>query len=103
AFRQQEIAKHDARRLEAINKIEHLRNDFEAIADIEWGGNDPRVIAESRAEHLPEVALFGLGGDSRRRAGTLTVDHHYRGFYHRRHAQAFAHQGKTAAGGCTHS
>src|SRR5438128_134763 len=103
AFRQQQIAKHHTGALEAVDDVEYFRDEPEAIPNVERSSNDPGIIAEGSAEHLPKVALLGLGGNSRGRAGPLAVDDHHWGFDHGRHAEAFAHQGKTAARGGTHS
>src|ERR1700687_2511413 len=91
AFRQQQIAKHEPWTLEAVSNIKYLGNKLEAVSDVERSSDHPRIIAKGGAEHLPEVALLGFGGDTRRRAGSLAVDDHHRGFDHRGHAQSLAH------------
>ena len=88
--------------MEAVGKIENLGNDFEAISNIERGGNDTRIIAEGSAQHLPEIALLRLGRDARGRASPLTVNYDDRSFHHGGHAEAFTHQGEAAAGSGTH-
>ena len=88
--------------MEAVGKIENLGNDFEAISNIERGGNDTRIVAEGSAQHLPEIALLCLGRDSRGRASPLTINHYHRCFHHGGHAEAFTHQGEAAAGSGTH-
>ena len=65
-------------------------------------GDDPRIVAVAGAQHLPEVALLGLGGNPGGRTGALHVDHHDRSLHHGRHAEAFGHQGEAAAGGGAH-
>jgi hypothetical protein len=82
AFRQQEIAEHNAGALESIRNIENLRDDFEAVSDIEWCGQHPGIIAERSAQHLPEIALIGLGGYACGWTGPLAVDYHHRSFHH---------------------
>src|SRR5712691_9432324 len=96
-FRQQQIAKHQTRTLEPVGKVEDLGDKLEAIANVQRSRDDSRIIAKSRAEHLPKVALLGLGGNARGRAGSLAVDNHHRGFNHGGHAQALTHQSKSAA------
>src|SRR5882672_5263382 len=64
AFRQQQIAKHKTRALEAIGDIEYFGDELEAIADVQRSGHHSRIVSKSGAEHLPEVALLGLGGDA---------------------------------------
>src|SRR5271165_3262690 len=59
-FGKQQIAQHDSRTLEAVSNIEYFRDQLEAVADVERSGNDPRVVAEGRAQHLPQIALLGL-------------------------------------------
>src|SRR5882672_4336849 len=103
AFRQEQIAKHETRTLEAISDIENFGNELEAIADVQRSGHHSRIVAKSGAEHLPQVALLGFGGNAGGRASTLTIDDDHRGFDHGGHAEAFAHQSEAAAGGCAHS
>ena len=81
-FREQQIAKHDTGALEAVDDVEYLGDDLEAIADVKRGGDHSGVITKSGPEHLPEVALLGFGGNTRGRAGPLAVDHYHRGFGH---------------------
>ena len=76
AFRQQQIAKHDAGTLEAVGDVEDFRDEGEAVANIKRSGDDPGIIAKGGAQHLPEIALLGLGGNSGGRARTLAVNHH---------------------------
>src|SRR5439155_8517658 len=102
AFRQQQIAEHNTGALKAVGEIENLGNDFEAISNIERGGNDTRIIAEGSAQHLPEIALLRLSRDARGRASPLTVNYDDRSFHHGGHAEAFTHQGEAAAGSGTH-
>src|SRR5271163_4607227 len=42
----QQIAKHNPRTLKPIGNIEYLRNQREAVADIERRRNHPRIIAK---------------------------------------------------------
>src|SRR6185437_8718478 len=76
AFSQQQIAEHDSRALELVRYVEDFGNELEAVGDIEWCGDDSGVIAKGRPQHLPEIALFGLGGNAGGRTRTLAVDHH---------------------------
>ena len=64
--------------------------------------DDARVIALAGAEHLPQVALLGLGRHAGGRAGALHVDADHRDFHHRRHAERLGHQREAAAGGGAH-
>ena len=77
-------------------------NDFETIENVGRGGDDPRVVAVPGAQHLPEVALLGFGGNSGRWAGALDVNHDNRRLDHGRHPEAFGHQRKAASGGGAH-
>src|SRR5882762_3298218 len=97
ALGKQEIAKHQTGALEPVGKVEDLGDKLEAIADVQRRCDYSRIIAKSRPEHLPEVALLGLRGNACGRAGSLAVDNHHRSFDHRGHAQALAHQGESAA------
>src|SRR5882762_10702623 len=80
ALGKQKIAKHQTRALEPVGKVEDLGDKLEAIADVQRSCDHSRIIAKRRAEHLPEVALLGFGGNARGRARSLTVDNHHRGF-----------------------
>src|SRR2546430_12776631 len=51
-----------------------LRYEVEAVADAGGRGDDAGIIALPTAEHLPQVALFGLGGNAGRGSGALHVD-----------------------------
>ena len=64
--------------------------------------SDSRIVAESSAQHLPEIALLGLGGNAGGWAGPLAVDDYHGSFHHGGEAEALAHQGKAAAGGGAH-
>ena len=74
----------------------------EAVADVERRGDDARIVAEGRAQHLPQIALLGLGGHAGGRAGALAVDDHDGNLRLRREAEALGHQRKAAAGGRAH-
>src|SRR5437879_11039944 len=87
AFRQQEVAQHEARTLETVGKVEDFGDHREAIADVQRSSNHSRIIAKSGTQHLPQVALLGFRGNTRGRARSLAVDHHYWSFDHRGHAQ----------------
>src|SRR5207248_1467556 len=63
ALRQQQIAKYYARALKSIRDIEDLRDNLEAIPNIERGGDNARIVSESSAQHLPKIALLSFGGD----------------------------------------
>src|SRR5713226_5913042 len=97
AFRQQQIAKHQTWALEPVSKIEYLRDELEAIADVKRSRNHSRIVAKSGAEHLPQVALLGLGGNASGRARTLAVDDDHRGFDHGGHTESLAHQSEAAS------
>src|SRR5262249_33604385 len=92
ALGKKQIAKHQPRALKAIHNIEHLRNQLEAVSDVQRRSNNTRIIAKSRTQHLPKIALLSLGGNSRGRSRALAIDDHDRSFDHGRHAQALAHQ-----------
>ncbi len=64
--------------------------------------DDPRIVAEAGAQHLPQIALLGLGRDTGGWPGALDVDAHHRRFHHRRSPSAFGHQRKAATGGGAH-
>ena len=97
AFGQQEIAEHDSWTLEAVGDVEDLGNDLEAVSNVERSADHSRIIAESCAEHLPQIALLGLCGNARRRSCALAVNHHHRSLHHRGHTEPFAHQRESAA------
>src|SRR5258708_6995159 len=97
AFREQQIAKHQPRALKLVRDVENLWDKFEAVSDVQRSRNHSGIIAKSSAEHLPKVALLGLGRDSCGRARSLAVNDHYWGFDHGGHAQTFAHHGEAAA------
>src|SRR6267378_4210283 len=92
AFRQQQIAEYETRTLKAIGDVENLRYELEAIADVQRSGHHTRVVTKSGAEHLPQVALLGLGGHAGGWAGTLAIDDHHRSFDHGGHAESLAHE-----------
>src|SRR5580704_15292262 len=91
SFRKQQIAEHNARTLEAIGNVEDFRDELEAVGDVERRGDDSRIVSKRGAEHLPQIALLGLGGNSGGRAGTLAIDNDNRDFRLRRQAKALAH------------
>ena len=64
--------------------------------------DDARVVALPGAQHLPQVALLGLGRHARGRAGALDVDADDRDLHHRRRAQRLGHEREAAAGGGAH-
>ena len=66
-FGQEKIAQHDPRTLEAISYIEDLRNQFEAVSDVERRRDDSGVVAEGRTQHLPQITLLSLRGNARGR------------------------------------
>ena len=92
AFRQQQVAKHQPRALEAVDEVEHFGNQLEAVGDVQRRGNRARIISECRAEHLPQVALLGFRRNARRWPRALTINDHDGSFDHRGHPQALAHQ-----------
>src|SRR5712691_2290055 len=102
AFRQQQIAKHQARALEPVGEVENLRDELEAIADVQRSSNHSGIVTKCGAQHLPQVALLGLGGNAGGWTGSLAVDDDHRSFDHGGHAKAFAHQGEAPARRCTH-
>src|SRR6185312_6704460 len=74
AFGEEQVAEDDSGALEAVDDVEDLGNQLEAVGDVERRGDDAGVVAKGRAQHLPEIALLGLGGDAGGRAGALAVD-----------------------------
>src|ERR1700745_1986445 len=102
AFRQQQIAKHDARALKPVRDIENLGDDLETISNIERGGDHTGIVSEGSAQNLPKIALLGLGWNTRGRTRTLAVDDHHWSLHHRREPETFAHQSKAAARGGAH-
>src|SRR5215470_8921198 len=70
AFGQQQIAEHQSWALESVDDVEHLWDELEAIGDIHWSRDHSGIVPESGAKHLPEVALFRLGGNPRRGTGS---------------------------------
>ena len=88
AFGEQQIAEDEAGNLEFVDDVEDFRDQREAVADVERGGNDAGIVAEGCAEHLPEVALFGFGGDAGGRARALAVDDDDGNFGHGGEAEA---------------
>src|ERR1700743_910142 len=53
-FGQQQIAEDDSRTLEAVGYVENLGDHLETVCNVQWCADDPGVIAEGRAQHLPE-------------------------------------------------
>ncbi len=98
----QQVAKHDAGTLEAFGDVEDFRDEGEAVANIERSGNDPGVVAKRCAQHLPQIALLGLGGDAGGWAGALAVNHDHGNLGLGGEAEGLAHQGKAASGGSAH-
>src|SRR6266568_5389325 len=98
SFGEQEVAENDARALQTVGDVEHLRNELEAIGDIEWRSNDARIISKGRAQHLPQVPLLCFGWNSCRRTCALAVDDDDGNLHHRGKTKPLAHQGKPAAG-----
>ncbi len=95
-------AEDDAGTLEAVGEVEDLGHEGEAVGDVEGGGDDAGVVAEGCAEHLPEVALLGLGGNAGGGAGALAVDDDDGNLGLGGEAEAFGHEGEAAAGGRAH-
>ena len=65
-------------------------------------GDDAGIVAEGRAEHLPQVALLGFGGHAGGRARALAVDDDDGNLRHGGEAEGFGHEGESAAGGGAH-
>src|SRR6185295_3781877 len=63
ALRKQQVAEDDSRTLETIREVVHFGNDLEAIENVGGRGDESWKIAESCAEHLPQIALFRFGGN----------------------------------------
>ncbi len=61
------------------------------------GGDDAGVVAEGSAQHLPEIALLGFGGDTGGGTCALAVDDYYGDFGLRGEAEALAHEGEATA------
>ncbi len=101
-FREQQVGEHDPGALEPVRQIEHLGNDLEAVHDVDGRGDGARIIAVAGAEHLPEIALLGLGGHAGGWSGALHVDHHHWGLDHGGHAETFGHEREAAARGGAH-
>ena len=64
--------------------------------------DEARVVALARTQHLPQVALLGLGRDAGGRAGALHVDADDRHLHHGRGAERLGHQREAAARGRAH-
>src|SRR2546430_13195455 len=79
-----------------------LRYEVEAVADAGGRGDDAGIIALPTAEHLPQVALFGLGGNAGRGSGALHVDADDRDLHHRRRSERLRHERESAAGSGAH-
>src|SRR5262249_41000111 len=90
------------RTLEAIGYIEDFGNDLEAVSNVKWSADDTRIVAESCAKHLPQIALLGLCRNARGGSRALAIDHYDWSLHHRRHAEPFAHEGEPATRGCAH-
>ena len=90
AFGEEEVAEDDAGALEAVDDVEDFGDELEAVGDVERSGDDAGVVAEGCAEHLPEVALLGFGGDAGGWAGALAVDDDDGDFGLRGEAEGFA-------------
>ena len=102
AFRQQQIRQNDSRTLEPVGEVMHFGNKLEAIENIRGRRDDFGEIAESRAKHLPQIALFGFRRHARRWAGALNINDHNRRLHHRGHAEALGHESESAAGRRAH-
>ena len=102
AFGQQQVGEDDARTLELVDQVEELRDDLEAIDDVGRRDDDPRVVSLAGAQHLPEIALFGLGGHTRGRSCPLHVDADDGDLHHGRRAEGLAHERKPATRGRAH-
>ncbi len=83
-------------------RLNSSRHGLEAIGNRRRRDDDARIIALSRAQHLPEIALLGFGRHSGGRPGALHVDADQRNFHHGRGAETLGHQRKAAARGRAH-
>ena len=75
---------------------------MEAVADARRRRDDAGIVALPGAEHLPEIALLGLGGYAGCGSGPLHVDADDRNFHHRCRAQRLRHQRESTARGGAH-
>ena len=75
---------------------------MEAVADARRRRDDAGIVALPGAEHLPEVALLGLGGYAGGGPGALHVDADHRDLHHRRRAERLRHERESTARGGAH-
>ena len=102
ALGNQQVGYHDTRALEPVGQVEELRHGVEGVQSIEGSGDQALIVALAGSEHLPQIALLGLGRHAGGRAGTHHVDVDDRDFHHACRADGLCHQGEAAAGGGTH-
>ena len=102
AFGDEQVGQDQAGALVFVAEVEQLRDRLKQIELARRRDDDARIIALPGAEHLPEIALLGLGGHAGGRAGALHIDADDRRFNHARHADGLRHQGKAAAAGRAH-
>ena len=102
SFGDEQVGQDQAGALVFVAEVEQLRNRLEQIELARRGDDERGIIALARAEHLPEIALLGLGRHARGRAGALHIHANDRRFDHARHADGLGHQGKAAAAGRAH-
>ena len=90
------------RALGPVGQVEQLRDGIEGVERVCWGHHEALVVALARPQHLPQVALLGLGGHPRRGAGAHDVDEDGGDLHDARHAERLGHQREAAAGGGAH-
>ena len=79
--------------------LTRFESETEAVAGRRGCEHHHGTLAVAAVERLHQVALFGLGRQTRRRAAALDVDHHQRQFGHDGQTERFAFERKSRAGG----
>ena len=102
SFGDQQVGEDQAGTLIFVAEVEQLRDRLKQIELARRRDDDARIIALPGAEHLPEIALLGLGRHAGGRAGALHIDADNRRFDHPRHADRLGHERKAAAAGRAH-
>src|SRR6185437_3752123 len=96
AFGEKQIAEYNAWALEAVGYIEDLRDQLEAVGNVERRGDNPGIITEGCAQHLPEVALLSFGGNAGGWTSTLAINDYDGNLRLSGEAEAFTHKRESA-------
>ncbi len=91
-FGDEQVRDEDAGALGLVGQIEQLGQGIESVERVLGSHDEALEIALARPQHLPEVALLGLGRHAGRGTGAHHVDKDGGHLEHAGHPQRLGHQ-----------